>query len=89
MINCSDKGFVSFLKGCLRWDPRTRFKPEDAIQHEWVLEGLQGQHAPSGAKTSRDGSRSSNKSNGTNDKALPTISAKTPRAAKEEHVRYV
>merc|ERR1712054_642125 len=42
ILSCNDQGFVSFLKGCLRWDPRMRFKPEDAIQHEWVLEGLQG-----------------------------------------------
>jgi len=103
MINCNDKGFVDFLKGCLRWDPRTRFKPEDAIQHEWVLEGLQGQHAPSGAKTSRDGSRSSNNSGGTSKhrsnnnnnnntdsegKSLPSIGNKTHRAAKQEHVSY-
>ena len=93
VLNCSDKGFVDFLKGCLRWDPRTRFKPEDAIQHEWVLEGIQGQHTASGAKTSRDHSRSSNNSAGSRknsgQKALPSISGghKTHRT-KEEHVRY-
>jgi len=41
MISCSDAGFVDFLKGCLRWDQRTRFTPEDAIQHPWILEALQ------------------------------------------------
>jgi len=86
ILACNDNGFVSFLKGCLKWDPRTRFKPEDAIQHEWVLEGLQGQGgAP---KSSRNGSRSSN-SSGAETKALPSINTgnKTHRS-KEEHVRY-
>merc|ERR1712023_346730 len=55
ILSCNDSGFVSFLKGCLRWDPRSRFKPEDAIQHEWVLEGLQGQHGQA-PKSSRNGS---------------------------------
>lgn len=81
-MSCNDKSFVSFLKGCLKWDPRCRFTPEDAIQHEWVLEGLQGQQGV--IKTSRNGSRSSN---GSNDKGpLPTIGGKSQR--KEEHVRY-
>merc|ERR1712196_759446 len=85
ILSCNDQGFVSFLKGCLRWDPRMRFKPEDAIQHEWVLEGLQGHGGP--PKTSRNGSRSSNSSSEA--KALPSITGgyKTSRT-KEEHVRY-
>lgn len=82
MLSCNDKSFVNFLKGCLRWDRRNRFKPEDAIQHEWVLEGLQGQQPP---KSSRNGSRSSNGS--TEAKGLPAITSKTHRS-KEEHVRY-
>jgi len=79
LISCNDKSFVSFLRGCLHWDSRCRFTPEEAIQHEWVLEGLQGQ-----PKTSRNGSRSSNVSG--DSKPLPTIGSKTHR--KEEHVRY-
>jgi len=82
ILSCNDKSFVNFLKGCLRWDRRNRFKPEDAIQHEWVLEGLQGQQPP---KSSRNGSRSSNGS--TEAKGLPAITSKTHRS-KEEHVRY-
>jgi len=27
-------------RSCLKWDPRERFTPEDALQHEWILEGL-------------------------------------------------
>lgn len=84
ILSCQDHGFVSFLKGCLRWDPRNRFKPEDAIQHEWVLEGLQGQHAQP-PKSSRNGSRSSNSSGEA--KALPSITGGHKRS-KDEHVRY-
>jgi len=64
LLSCNDKQFVSFLKGCLRWDPRQRFTPEDAIQHEWVMEGLQSQ-----PKTSRV-------SSGSHNEGLPQISRK-------------
>ena len=32
--------FVEFLAGCLRWDPAERFKPDDALQHEWITDGF-------------------------------------------------
>jgi len=86
ILSCHDSGFVDVLKGCLRWDPRSRFKPEDAIQHAWVLDGLQGQHGQA-PKSSRNGSRSSNSSGEV--KALPSINTghKTHRS-KQEHALY-
>ena len=30
---------MEFLAGCLRWDPAERFKPDDALQHEWITDG--------------------------------------------------
>eukprot|EP00736_Rhodelphis_marinus_P001475 Rmarinus@m.28030 len=45
-IRCSDTLFVDFLQGCLRWDPRERFTPEDALQHGWILEGMRPQPPP-------------------------------------------
>lgn len=57
-LDCQDHKFVHFLECCLRWDPRERFTPEDAIQHEWILEGLQP--VPP-AQTSARSSRASNK----------------------------
>jgi len=86
VLSCNDKAFVSFLQGCLRWDPRNRFTPEDAIQHEWVLEGLQGQLP----KSSRS-SRASASSNTSEVKALPSIGMNKSirkNTTKEEHVRY-
>mmetsp|Transcript_111190 Transcript_111190/g.358970 ORF Transcript_111190/g.358970 Transcript_111190/m.358970 type:complete len:787 (-) Transcript_111190:571-2931(-) len=39
VLRTSDTKFVDFLQGCLQWDPRERFTPEDALQQEWILEG--------------------------------------------------
>ena len=40
VLQCNDKGFIRFLKGCLAWDPEQRLTPIDALMHEWILEGL-------------------------------------------------
>jgi dual specificity tyrosine-phosphorylation-regulated kinase 2/3/4 len=37
-LHCTDVAFVSFLEGCLQWDVASRFTPEQALQHEWILE---------------------------------------------------
>eukprot|EP00747_Dinoflagellata_sp_TGD_P164713 gnl/TRDRNA2_/TRDRNA2_185014_c0_seq1.p1 gnl/TRDRNA2_/TRDRNA2_185014_c0~~gnl/TRDRNA2_/TRDRNA2_185014_c0_seq1.p1 ORF type:complete len:689 (+),score=115.12 gnl/TRDRNA2_/TRDRNA2_185014_c0_seq1:100-2166(+) len=39
VLRTSETKYVDFLTGCLQWDPRERFSPEDALQHEWILEG--------------------------------------------------
>lgn len=28
------------VSGCLQWDPRVRYTPEEAMKHDWVLEAL-------------------------------------------------
>jgi dual specificity tyrosine-phosphorylation-regulated kinase 2/3/4 len=38
-LRCSDAGFVAFLQGCLRWDPRERLSPDAALAHEWICDG--------------------------------------------------
>ena len=38
-LRCTDTGFVSFLEGCLRWDAASRFTPDEALRHEWILAG--------------------------------------------------
>jgi serine/threonine protein kinase len=38
-LRTSETKYVDFLTGCLQWDPRERFGPEDALQQEWILEG--------------------------------------------------
>ena len=52
-MHCKDRQFVDFLQGCLRWDPRERFTAEDAIHHEWILEGIQPNAQPQPPTTSR------------------------------------
>mmetsp|Transcript_27184 Transcript_27184/g.88833 ORF Transcript_27184/g.88833 Transcript_27184/m.88833 type:complete len:694 (+) Transcript_27184:149-2230(+) len=37
-LRCSDPAFVSFLEGCLQWDKKDRFTPDQALQHEWITE---------------------------------------------------
>ena len=44
-VKCSDPLFIDFLQCCLRWDPKQRYKPEDALQHEWILEATNPLHA--------------------------------------------
>jgi len=39
VLRCNDPSFLSFLEGCLEWDPRVRMTPEDALRHPWILEG--------------------------------------------------
>ena len=38
-LRCSDAGFVSFVEGCLRWEASSRFTPDEALRHEWILDG--------------------------------------------------
>lgn len=35
-LKCDDEAFLDFLTRCLRWDPDTRMKPEEAIRHEFL-----------------------------------------------------
>lgn len=40
VLRCNDPGFLSFVDSCLDWDPVNRMTPLEALQHEWILEGL-------------------------------------------------
>jgi len=37
---CQDENFLDFLSLCLDWDPVNRLSPLQALQHEWILDGL-------------------------------------------------
>merc|ERR1719482_1513786 len=52
VLRTSEAKFVDFLQGCLLWDPKERFKPEDALQQDWILEGY-ARHAQRGGDTGR------------------------------------
>ena len=32
--------FIHFLKQILKWDPKERITPAEALQHPWILTGL-------------------------------------------------
>jgi dual specificity tyrosine-phosphorylation-regulated kinase 2/3/4 len=35
-LRCPDAGFVAFVQGCLRWDPRERLTPDAGLAHAWI-----------------------------------------------------
>lgn len=39
-VKTSDEKFLDFIKRCLDWNPETRMKPEEALNHEWIKEGM-------------------------------------------------
>ena len=39
-IRCSDSKFLNLVSRCLDWDPETRITPDEALAHEWILEGF-------------------------------------------------
>ncbi|KAL4218502.1 Dual specificity tyrosine-phosphorylation-regulated kinase [Mactra antiquata] len=39
-VKTSDAHFLDFIRRCLDWDPTTRLTPEEALQHDWIKEGL-------------------------------------------------
>ena len=39
-LKVTEKSFLNLLKTCLEWDPQKRLTPEEALRHEWILEGL-------------------------------------------------
>ena len=39
-LSGSSPTFVDFIEKCLEWDPRKRISPIDALQHDWIIEGL-------------------------------------------------
>ncbi|KAI9244503.1 kinase-like domain-containing protein [Sporodiniella umbellata] len=38
VLRCDDPLFMDFIKRCLEWDPTKRMTPEDAFEHEWILQ---------------------------------------------------
>lgn len=40
VLRCNDQNFLNFVDSCLDWDPVNRLTPLEALQHDWILEGL-------------------------------------------------
>jgi len=39
-IEPEDKNFLKFIDACLHWDPDIRITPDEALRHDWILEGI-------------------------------------------------
>lgn len=63
VLRTSNDNFLDFIKRCLDWNPVTRLAPEQAIDHPWILEGLQNMSQPhSGADSNKSSPTSRKKS---------------------------
>lgn len=40
VLECDDPLFLDFIMKCLVWEPEKRMTPEQALRHEWILDGL-------------------------------------------------
>lgn len=40
VLKCKDPIFLDFLNQCLVWNPVERMTPNQALQHQWILQGL-------------------------------------------------
>jgi len=40
LLDWNDKNFIRFIDNWLHWDPNLRLSPEEALCHDWILEGL-------------------------------------------------
>jgi serine/threonine protein kinase len=40
LLETKDKNFIRFIDNCLHWDPNLRLTPEEALCHDWILEGF-------------------------------------------------
>lgn len=38
VLRSNDPAFLDFLQGCLRWDPKERLTPDQALNHDWIKE---------------------------------------------------
>nr|XP_002121895.4 dual specificity tyrosine-phosphorylation-regulated kinase 4 isoform X1 [Ciona intestinalis] len=75
-VRTSDPVFLHFLRRCLEWEPSKRMTPDEAMHHEWIVEGrfqkTRGQSRHVGKKSIVPGSNTkpvsaTNNSNNTTD----------------------
>lgn len=41
VLKTNDANFLDFLRRCLEWDPVKRMTPDEAMDHDWIREGIQ------------------------------------------------
>ncbi|KAJ8663678.1 hypothetical protein O0I10_000926 [Lichtheimia ornata] len=62
-LRCHDILFIDFIEKCLRWDPRQRMRPHEALRHEWIAQVASGSSNSSSTKNKH--TRSASTSNST------------------------
>lgn len=40
VVQCPDPYFLDLISKCLTWSPEVRYTPEQALKHQWVLDGI-------------------------------------------------
>lgn len=40
LLKRNSETLLDFLSKCFVWNPEDRLKPNEALTHEWILEGL-------------------------------------------------
>lgn len=40
VVQCPDPYFLDLIGKCLTWSPEARYSPEQALKHQWVLDGI-------------------------------------------------
>ena len=40
VLKSSDPAFTDFVSQCLTWDPEGRLTPDNALKHQWIVEGI-------------------------------------------------
>ena len=63
VLKSSDPAFTDFIAQCLAWDPESRLTPDQALKHQWIVEGIaKMQQAAEHTDRRRETPRSSDKS---------------------------
>ncbi|KAI8878194.1 kinase-like protein [Backusella circina FSU 941] len=70
-LRCNDAQFVDFISKCLQWDPKKRLNPEDAFQHEWIVQRPNSVRHPSVASLRTDDHDSSSTRSSSRKDSIP------------------
>ena len=39
-LQCNNESFIDFIKKCLKWEPKNRLSPEEALLHSFIINGM-------------------------------------------------
>ncbi|KAM4553884.1 dual specificity tyrosine-phosphorylation-regulated kinase 4 isoform 2-T2 [Fundulus diaphanus] len=103
-LKTNDPLFLDFIQRCLAWDPTKRMTPDEALQHQWILEGnfnkVRSRTKPTAKRTTDSCSSTGRPANsrpaekvgteqGSNDKLKRDSSAAGTKTASGERLRPI